>query len=841
MSNIYKEKLSTIRKNILDGKNELSEALQYCGITNVKPNTNYPHDGSTSANYETFARYAELIRRLKSANSMILQFTIPTTTQLTNYKRTIVLPISYPNIGSMNFLNYIAKEVIDADNDTYQVTMDLDEPTKEEIYEGLIKENTITDVYGNECVDGNFNITMEDIEKFLTEDEQIELLSALSDEGVTIADEAPTYNYTVNWGDGTEATFTNGATYEENKAAIWHTYESGGTYDVEINGNFRRLITNGDDQPAWVLNGEYVYDKDGSYKIINAYSYGMIKYLTSVISWGNTLLNNMSNAFKRCEKLSEIPMYDTTNSFEDVTDFSNVFRRCYSLTKIPFNSNTNKGLFSGCEKATTFSGAFYGCSELSEPIPVKLIDGCLNVTSVASMFAECSKLTGSIPTGMLEGMTKLTNASEIFSNCQLMDGEISADLFKDSPNITNIYRLFYNCKKITGKITRNFIGGLSKLTIMRQAFYNCSGISGIESDAFYNITADNIDAREAFLGCNGITDIPQGLLESLTGSNLDLMRMFTNCTSLTTIASSALSELNVLNAKGMFGGCTSLTSALPTEHLDWGDYSTIKKWYGVFANCNKMANVSTIPLELGGDGDRRFSEGKVGAIVLQDKTYVDPKNYVYSEANKPVGVVYADVYLDSTKMTPTLANSATNVVSGSSVTNAVHKVYACVLTDTTRIWASQLNAEDVTTITNTSDTNVAYKSTRYNGEAYNNAIGEFITNKGYTDDRYQAYNYCKTYNDGIDGVTCFLPDAADLWDMYGERELILKATTKIINGGGFTTSNCYPIRVGTWYWSSAEGSASGAWSVYTSSASVYAWYNKWLSNYVRPAFSLPEI
>ena len=279
----------------------------------------------------------------------------------------------------------------------------------------------------------------------------------------------------------------------------------------------------------------------------------MYNSLIEVVAWGNTLLNNVRCGFCNCRKLVKIPMYDTTNSFEDVTDFSYMFFQCQSLTEIPFNRNTNKGLFSGCAKALNFTGTFQYCTGMKGEIPIKLIDGCKNVKTVSGMFAY-SNFSGNIPNGLLKGLTSLTDASEMFAKCKLT-GEISPDLFKDCPNITNIYRLFYGCTNVTGTISRDFIGGLSKLTEIRQAFYNCRGITKITNDAFYNIKSDGINCRDAFKGC-GITEIPTGLLESLTGKNLLLERMFDSCTSLTSISQTALESLKVSNARGMFGGCT---------------------------------------------------------------------------------------------------------------------------------------------------------------------------------------------------------------------------------------------------------------------------------------------
>ena len=847
MSNLIEQKLNEIRGNILDGKNELSEALQFCGITNVRPNTLYPHDGQTSANYETFARYAELIRRLRTNNSFILEFNIPESA-VTDYKRTIVLPMNMSLAGSNISLNNIAKEIINNDNSSYALVLNDDEPSHNSF--DIPEEYYTVDMYGNKCIRGDITIdfTEDEIANILSFDEYNELHEIMIEYNINAiefrADEdIPDYQYTVDWGDGSEeCTFTNGESYENNKSAIWHTYEKSGVYDVTINGYFRVVRTDGVNNSNLVENGDYVLDKDGV-AIINTSNYAMRNHLIEVIQWGNTIFRLMDRAFCGCTKLQSIPMYDTTNSFNEVTSFSEGFRDCESLTEIPFNINTNRGLLSNCEKLTNVNYMFYSCGNLSQPIPERLIDGCTNLSSAASMFSYCSKITGSIPITMFQGLSSLTNVSEIFAGCSNLDGELSTELFKDNPNINNIYRLFYGCNKIKGRLSRDIIGGLSSLTNVRQAFYNCSSIEGIDADAFYNLKKDKINFRDAFFGCKGITEIPSGLLESLTGENLLLERMFQDCTGIRTIPATALENLKVANARGMFGGCSNITSSLPNEHSDWQSYDTIKKWYGIFAGCDNMSVNANIPLELGGNGSRRFSEGKVGAIVLQDESFVDANDYTYNSNNKPVGIVYADVYIDSAVSTSRLGNG-TNVVSKDSQ-NAVHKIYATVLNDAIYPMVSETKyAVDIPTITNTTNYEVCYNTgnTRYNGESCYEAILDFAADKPGV---YRGAEYVNSYNVGINNKKGFIPDGTDLWDQFVMRSLMKKCTDKIVSEGGsniggttFSNSNCYPIRNGTYYWASPEASSTAFVGCYTLNAYVDGYNYKWGSYYVRSSFAI---
>ena len=868
MSNIIRNKLvevynelTGVTNSISALKTDIADALRYNGVTNV-------------GNDEDFSRYVELIRRLRNPNSMVLEFSIPESAT-TEYKRTIVLPM-YFGVGGNNggSLNAIALDLVHWADRSGTTTHDLME--EDDSLEELIEEHTIRDVYGNLILDGNFTIPMDYNGESAPQEENTPSLfsdsidtRAAGEDGTFEPSTSATYSYTVDWGDGSETyIYDETKTFEENKPAIYHTYANNGVYDVTISGTFKKLYTQGRDQQNFVLNNQYVTDVDGTIVRSNT-NYGVRSHLIEVIAWGNTLLTDMEDAFCQCTALHTIPMYDTTNSFADVTSFRYAFRGCTALTELPFNANTNRGLFSGCEKATSFQGTFRDCSGLREPIPAKLIDGCINVTNVAEMFAYDRNMQGGIPLEMFSGLSSLQDASEVFADNVGMNGTISSVLFRDCPNLTSIYRAFYNCTGLTGVIDDEFISGKSRLNNMRQAFYNCRGITAITANAFSGITSDNIDARQAFHNC-GFTEIPQGLMLAFTGKNLWFERMFDSCTALTSIASDAVASLKVANARGIFSNCTHVTTTCPTENEDWKTYEGMKRWYGAFAKTT-LSDINSICLELGGNGDRKFPEGNVGAIVLEDETLVDPKDYVYSASNRPMGIVYADVYLNPDASVSTIANNAGNVVSGGTA-GGVHKLFACTFNDTTRQWISAENlAEDIPTITNTSTVAVGYNlynwdndritatlsATRYNGEAYTKAINEWRVSKGmatydgsgYTataSDIYKAVDFVNTYSlNGVQAQRCFLPDGADLWDQFTMKYLMQKACDAIVNGGGgyngtngSAEANVYSLRDNAWYWCSAESSSAGAWRCNTGYAYLSGWGAKWDSYYVRGSFAI---
>ena len=742
------DKLIKIDNQILQGKTAISYALQYAGISAVSPNDNVPDV------YETFQSYADKIRRLQPANSMILEFTIPEG-KLTKYKRTIVLPmtgISYDNI---------ARELINSDTEYNAVYYSENQDFTEYMGGG---RNTFN---GNEDEEFINDLKIDEVESRAEESEDEDL---------------PDYQFTVDWGDGTTADYNSSA----DTAAIYHTYEKGGTYDVAINGFFR-VLTNGSN---WDSQVQGLYDKDGEI-VLSGCNYGMCYYLTKVISWGNTNLRSCQEAFVTCQKLSQIPMYDTTNSFENVTNCSSMFWACQQLKEIPYDSNAERGLFSGCKKVKSYYNLFAGCSGLKGEIPVKLVENSTECTNVSGMFSGCTGLSGGLPVGMFDGMPNLDTASNLFFNCKNLVDTLPERLFPNNPKITTIARLFEGCTNISGNIGPEFIGSLSNLTNMRRAFYNCSKISSISPDAFSGLTKDNLICDDAFYN-SGIESIPAGLLESLTGSNLRLVRMFSHCSKLTSIPNTVFSSFDsVREARGMFDSCTSLTSELPTPppNGDWDNIDNIRKWYGLFSRCSKMTNYSSIPMELGGRAVRKYPERKVGAIVLADKSIVDITDYEYNSSNKPVGVVYAH--------------------------NSDNIVRFMALTNRNTAWTDANSHVSDTPITNKSSSSNWYYWGDYTGKENTNAIVNWSRYKEHPE-YYPAFKYCHEYStDGFPAGTWFFGSGSDVWDIYSQIGMMQDACDEIVKQGGFTSSTCF-ASTNSQIWCSNEKDSVQAWAISTS-------------------------
>ena len=134
-----------------------------------------------------------------------------------------------------------------------------------------------------------------------------------------------TYNYNVDWGDGSSDTGITGN--------ITHTYTTPGTYTIEISGTF----------PSIYFNDDNASDK---LKIIE------------ILAWGTIQWQTMENAFFGCANMN----FDLIDSpdLTQVTSLKNMFRGGTSFNGIVNNWDVST--------ITDISGVFADCSIFNRPV-----------------------------------------------------------------------------------------------------------------------------------------------------------------------------------------------------------------------------------------------------------------------------------------------------------------------------------------------------------------------------------------------------------------------------------------------------------------------------------------
>ncbi|PHN95387.1 hypothetical protein CSC80_08665 [Maribacter sp. 6B07] len=159
-----------------------------------------------------------------------------------------------------------------------------------------------------------------------------------------------TYNYNVDWGDGSSDTGITGN--------ITHTYANPSTYTIEISGTF----------PSIYFNDDNASDK---LKIIE------------ILAWGTIQWQTMENAFYGCENLN----FDLIDSpdLTQVTSLKNMFRGGTSFNGIVNDWDIStitdlSGTFANCNtfnrpldlwdtsNVTDMSETFYGANQFNEPL-----------------------------------------------------------------------------------------------------------------------------------------------------------------------------------------------------------------------------------------------------------------------------------------------------------------------------------------------------------------------------------------------------------------------------------------------------------------------------------------
>ena len=157
-----------------------------------------------------------------------------------------------------------------------------------------------------------------------------------------------TYNFVVDWGDGTTSTITTW-----NAAATTHTYATAGTYTVKIKGICTGWqFNNGGDRLKILSVSSWGKFKLGTTQ--GSYFYGCanlnLSGVTDVLDLAGT--TSLLQMFRGCTALTTIGRVGEWNT-SNVIDFGNVFHQCSNFNGNLSNWNVSSGTYLG----EMFSGA----------------------------------------------------------------------------------------------------------------------------------------------------------------------------------------------------------------------------------------------------------------------------------------------------------------------------------------------------------------------------------------------------------------------------------------------------------------------------------------------------
>jgi len=225
-----------------------------------------------------------------------------------------------------------------------------------------------------------------------------------------------TYNYTVNWGDGTvESGFTGDAS---------HTYASAGTHTVSITESFPRIY----------------FNNSGT---------NLTKIMT-IEQWGNIAWTSMEGAFETCSNLT----YNATDSpdLSEVTSLNQMFRAA-TLFNGAINSwdvsnvTDMRELFRSCpnfnqplnswnvSNVTTMVGMFDGSSSFNGDLSSWDVS---NVADMEAMFASASSFNQPLNSW---DMSSVTNMPAMFSNATSFNQPLASWDVSGNGNFDNVFQV----------------------------------------------------------------------------------------------------------------------------------------------------------------------------------------------------------------------------------------------------------------------------------------------------------------------------------------------------------------------------------------------------------------
>ena len=248
-----------------------------------------------------------------------------------------------------------------------------------------------------------------------------------------------TYNFTVDWGDGTAVdTIT-----AWNQAETTHTYASAGTQTITIRGTIR---------------GWYCYLHASAIKLREIKSWGPLRIAAPVVGLYGQL------AFHGCTGMT-VTATDILD-MHGTTSFNQTFRNCDLLTTVPSMNDWDMS------NVTSLYACFY--SDLAVSTFNQNI-GDWDVSTTIDMryiFGNCKQFNQNLGKW---NTTKATDMSSMFIGCSVFNNGGSSDIGSwDTANVTTMTALFAGCTVFNQPVGN---WNVSKVTSFLGMFMACSAFN----------------------------------------------------------------------------------------------------------------------------------------------------------------------------------------------------------------------------------------------------------------------------------------------------------------------------------------------------------------------------
>lgn len=371
-----------------------------------------------------------------------------------------------------------------------------------------------------------------------------------------------TYDYWIDWGDGTSSTQI--TAYNDTNAT--HTYVADGEYTIRLIGTLDQLEYTGNIAACL----KEVTKCNLAFSVIKNMFKGCTN-LTNVVESifsQTTMPTTAESVFEGCSKFGMIPvglfdnmsgilsfkntfkgtsiiniptgLFDSNNS---ATDFSGVFENCTRLVAIPMN------LFKNNTSVITFANAFMGDIALTE-LPNTLFNNNVEVITYENVFSGCTGIK-ELPINLFgDGALSVINFSGALYNVPLTS--LPAGLFRQAYSATNYDNVF---NFYGGNIPANCFSGDNA------TYENALDVEGIEEigDNGLNGLALSSDMFSGQDQASALITLGNDALWSKNATSIanQPTQMFFRNTTLTTIGNINFKPITETMG-GMFYGCTSL-------------------------------------------------------------------------------------------------------------------------------------------------------------------------------------------------------------------------------------------------------------------------------------------
>ena len=345
---------------------------------------------------------------------------------------------------------------------------------------------------------------------------------------------------------------------------------------------------------------------------VYAFQVGTPNDFVEVLQWGNIKWQSLSEAFKNCAKLKNLP--DAAPDLSACGSLSGMFQGCTELVTIHATkwndavSNVNHfgSMFSGCqlfndnvsgwnvENILSMNSMFANCGKFNQNLAawgpklkrvrsmVSVFQSCIafegagledwnvsNVENFSYMFINCSALTMKPEKW---DVSKAQSLASMFSGCSYFEGQLDKWNVK---NVTDFSYMFSNCGRFQGKVDEWLVGENSA-TDLTAMFRGCGKFNG--DIRRWNVSKVT-NMSYLFSQC---VQFAQNIFEWDVAQVTDMSYCFDGCVNFTHDLQS-WDVSNVLSMRGMFRGAKNYNRSFEA----WKDrVSNVTDFSEMFQGCS---------------------------------------------------------------------------------------------------------------------------------------------------------------------------------------------------------------------------------------------------------------